>query len=422
MSLASPAIDVPPRRAEASRELRAVHTVVDLFSGAGGMSCGFQRHPAFEIVGAADAEIGKPSSRSGTLGCNASYERNIGVAPLALDLATIAPEDLRDLLALPDRPVVMSACAPCTGFTRTLARNHVVDDARNSLVGRVGEFARVLRPEVVVMENARELLMGRFAAHFAALRATLERLGYTVRAEIHVLSRFGLAQRRERALVVAVRDEHPARTLTDLWAGLAVREDATHVRRAIGHLPPVPAGVAHPSDPMHAAPRNLAPVNRRRLAAIPHDGGSWVDLVGHGELLAPSMRRRVALGDLGSHPDVYGRLWWDRPAVTIKRECGHIGNGRYAHPEQDRLCTVREMALLQGFPAGYELVATSITNRYRHVGDAVPPLVAYQVAALVSWILGADKPGPRELVLPGASLTPADVVETRRAAGVGDGA
>ena len=65
------------------------------------------------------------------------------------------------------------------------------------------------------------------------------------------------------------------------------------------------------------------------------------------------MARRVARGDLGSHPDIYGRLWWDRPAVTIKRECSHIGNGRYAHPEQDRLCTVREMALLQGFPRDY---------------------------------------------------------------------
>ena len=123
------------------------------------------------------------------------------------------------------------------------------------------------------------------------------------------------------------------------------------------------------------------------------------------------MQRRAALADFGSHPDVYGRMWWDRPAPTIKRECGHIGNGRYAHPEQDRLCTVREMALLQGFPSDYELVAPSLTNRYRHVGDAVPPLVAYQVAALVSWILGGERPGPAELVLPGCSLTAADVIE-----------
>ncbi len=413
MSLAPP---LSSRLAPAVAAARAAHTVVDLFSGAGGMSCGFARHPAFTIAGAADAQVGKPSSRAGTLGCNASYARNIGIEPLALDLATIAPEDLRDRLALPDRPVVLCACAPCTGFSRTLARNHVVDDARNSLVGRIGAFARVMRPEVIVMENARELLMGRFAAHFAALRAALEAMGYRVSAEVHVLSDFGLAQRRERALIVAVRaGEHPARSLSDLWAGLGVRDDATHVRRAIAHLPPVQAGIVHPSDPMHVAPRNLSPVNRRRLRAIPHDGGSWVDLVDHPdavELLAPSMQRRAALGDFGSHPDVYGRLWWDRPAATIKRECGHIGNGRYAHPEQDRLCTVREMALLQGFPSDYELVAPSLTNRYRHVGDAVPPLVAYQVAALVSWILGGERPQPDDLVLPGTSLTAADIVAT----------
>jgi DNA (cytosine-5)-methyltransferase 1 len=410
-----PGLPAAGLRVERAVDLRQpAHTVVDLFSGAGGMSCGFARHPAFAIAGAADAQVGKPSSPAGALGCNASYARNVGVEPLAVDLAAITPEDLRDLLALPDRPVVLSACAPCTGFTRALARNHVVDDPRNSLVGRVGAFARVLRPEVIVMENARELLMGRFAAHFAALRAQLEALGYQVSAAIHVLSDFGLPQRRERALVVASRHEHPVRNLDDLWSGLAVRAEATHVRRAIGHLPPVEAGVAHPDDAMHVAPRNLSPVNRRRLAAIPGDGGSWTDLIEHpdaAELLAPSMRRRAALGDLGSHPDVYGRLWWDRPAATIKRECGHIGNGRYAHPEQDRLCTIREMANMQGFPSDYELVAPSLANRYRHVGDAVPPLVAYQVACLVSWILGADRPPAGELVLPGCSLTPQDVVE-----------
>lgn len=409
MSLPAPVIDVPAGRAP-----HAAHTVLDLFSGAGGMSCGFHRHPAFAVVGAADAEIGKPSAGPGTLGCNASYARNIGIEPLSVDLAAVAAEELRDRLALPDRPVVLCACAPCTGFSRMLAHNHVVDDARNSLVGRVAAFARAFRPEVIVMENARELLMGRFARHFAALRAELaDDLGYAVAAEIHVLSDVGLPQRRERALVVAVRSGLLALTLSDLWDGLAVRPEATTVRRAIARLPPVAAGATHPSDPMHGSP-SIQPANRRRLAAIPHDGGSWFDLLGHPEandLLIPSMKRRAAAGDLGSHPDVYGRLAWDQPAATVKRECGHVGNGRYAHPEQDRLCTVRELALLQGFPGDYAFVAASLTNRYRHVGDAVPPLVAYQLAALVDWILGADRPAPEDMVLPGCSLTPEDIIE-----------
>lgn len=390
-------------------------TVVDLFSGAGGMSCGFQRHPSFKVVGAADAEMGKPSSGRGTLGCNASFSRNIGVDPLRLDLGQVQAEDLRDMLALPDHPVVLSACAPCTGLSRTVPRNHIVDDARNSLVGRIGAFADALRPEVVVIENARELLMGRFSRHFHALRESLEAQRYRVLGEVHFLSDFGLPQRRERALVIAVQQEHPLLGLGDLWAGLAVRPHAAHVRSAIGHLPPVDAGVVHRDDPMHSSPRIASEANKRRLAAIPHDGGSWFDLLSHPqahELLTPSMKKRAALRDFGSHPDVYGRIAWDRPAPTIKRECGHMGNGRYSHPEQDRLCTVRELAVLQGFPDDYRFVSPSLTNMYRHLGDAVPPLIAYQVASLVSWILGGLRPEPKEMALPGCSLRAEDIIET----------
>lgn len=409
LALASP-VRSPGREGSSSAAAR----VVDLFSGAGGMSCGFQRHPAFVVVGAADAELGKPSTGAGKLECNGSFRHNIGVDPLRVDLGTIEPEELRDMLGLVDRPDVLSACAPCTGFSRTLARNHVVDDARNSLVRRVSAFARVLRPEVIVMENARELLMGRFARHFAELRADLEALDYQVVPEIHFLSDFGLPQRRERALIVAVRPGLPALGLSDLWAGLGVRDEAKHVRHAIAHLTPLEAGDAHPADAMHVSPRIASDLNKRRLAAIPQDGGSWFDLVEHpdaADLLTPSMKRRAARRDFGSHPDVYGRLAWDRPAATIKRECGHIGNGRYAHPEQDRLCTVRELASLQGFPDDYNFVSRSLANLYRHLGDAVPPVVAYQVAALVEWILGGRHPGPEELVLPGCSLTAQDIVE-----------
>src|SRR3954452_15519766 len=145
MTLAAPAID-----GSTAPGAQTQHTVVDLFSGAGGMSCGFQRHPSFAIVGAADAEVGKPSAGPGTLGCNASYARTIGLEPLSVDLGAVAAEDLRDRLGLPDRPVVLSACAPCTGFSRMLAHNHVVDDARNSLVGRIADFAKALEPQVIV--------------------------------------------------------------------------------------------------------------------------------------------------------------------------------------------------------------------------------------------------------------------------------
>ncbi len=387
--------------------------VVDLFSGAGGMSCGFGRYPGFELIGAADAELGKPSSGPGSLGCNATYAANLRIEPVTVDLATAMPAAVCAAMGLAGRrPTVLTACPPCTGFSRAIATNHLRDDLRNNLVGRVGDYAALLKPDLVLLENARELVTGRFRGHLANLLTRLAGLGYQGRAGTYLLSAFGLPQRRERAFVIAVRRPLVVRDLTDLWRGLRVEAKATHVRRAIWDLPPVPAGQPSATDPLHVAPAFRSAASLRRIAAVPHDGGSWADLIddrNEHALLTPAMMARVRRGDFGSHPDVYGRLWWDRPAVTIKRECGHVGNGRYAHPEQDRLCTVREMSILQGFPRDYQFTGPA-QNMYRHIGDAVPPLISYQLAALCRWILTGRQPTPDELILPGCHLAASDVL------------
>jgi DNA (cytosine-5)-methyltransferase 1 len=377
--------------------LRFVFTVVDLFSGAGGMSYGFHAHPAFRVIGAVDAQRGKPTSTTG-IECNGTYEANMGVRPLERDLAKISGEELRAELG---RPTVLISCAPCTGFSRTLSSNHLVDDRRNSLVSRSAEFVAALRPEIFLMENARELIRGNFAHHYEALRTALEALGYTVSGAVHRLDRFGLPQIRERALVIAARGN--VKTLDDLWSGIRLAKDAVTVRRAFADVP---------DDEAHVAPGFSDPITRKRIALIPHDGGSWADLRnvrGGLKVMTPAMRRYLAAGDLGSHPDVYGRLAWDKPAVTIKRECAHVGNGRYVHPEEDRLCTVRELAILQGFPRDYRFVARSLSNMYRHVGDAVPPLISYQLAGLCAWMLGRERPSVRDMVLPNTSLRVRDL-------------
>lgn len=373
------------------------------------MSFGFHAHPLFEIIGAVDAQIGKPSAGKGALGCNLTYQRNMGITPVDVDLGSLVPSDLRKAFAptLGKRgPSILIACAPCTGFSRTLAENHLRDDRRNSLVVKAASFAAEVKPDIFLMENARELIQGKFSYHYKELRRILEKAGYSVDGSVHMLTRFGLPQVRERALVIAVRKGLTLRTLEDLWHGYEVRPEGCTVRAAIEHLPPIEAGEKCASDAMHTAPSFGSDNSLRRLQLTPRDGGSWSDLLRDPkamELMTPAMKRSAERGDFGSHPDVYGRLWWDRPAVTIKRECSHIGNGRYSHPEQHRLCSVREMALLQGFPETYQFTGT-LSNMYRHVGDAVPPLISYQLARLCEWILTDRKPCVEELVLPGTSL------------------
>jgi DNA (cytosine-5)-methyltransferase 1 len=387
------------------------------------MSCGFARRRPFKLIAAVDAEMAKPCEGYGKLDCNVTYAANIGLEPQDRNIAELDAEAFfAEIAGCCDPPLrkrdltAFLCCAPCTDFSRAKPTNHVVDSEKNSLVVRCADFVEVMRPEFVLMENARELIRGNHPHHFRGFRQRLEGLGYEVVGEIHTLSRFGLPQIRERALVIASRIG-PVRTLEELWQGWELDPSATTVRNAIGHLNarPVAAGGSDPDDPMHQCPGFSSDVVRRRMEAVPPDGGSWFDIAGHkdaAQLLVDSMKDRLQRNDLGSHPDVYGRMAWDKPAPTIKRECAHVGNGRYAHPEQTRLLTVREMSLLNGFPDDYVFRSESLANRYRHIGDAVPPLISYQFSALVAWMKTGKRPRPEDWLLPGTSLERADLRRT----------
>lgn len=350
---------------------------VDLFSCGGGMSTGFTQR-GFRTIGAVDLEVAKPSHGIGATFCNDTYERNLGLRPMSADLAVTGPDEVASHFGFgPDDVDVLISCAPCTGFSQKQSRNHILDDGRNRLVERAAVFAAAWRPRYVVIENVKELLRGRHKHHFQGLHRHLSELGYEVFAEIHDLKDFGLAQSRIRSLIVA---KLGGTFHLDLPRVNRVRT----VRDEIGHLPRIAAGEASPDDPMHTCPR-LTGHSLARMQAIPKDGGSWTDLTEEqAHLRIPSMNVEKP----GSFPDVYGRLAWDKPAPTITRECSHPGNGRYSHPEQDRLLTVREMALLQGFPKDYYFEG-SLSFKYRQIGDAVPP----RIASMIAGAIGDDMAG-----------------------------
>lgn len=349
------------------------------------MSTGFTAQ-GFSTIGAVDLEVAKPSHGIGATFCNDTYERNLGLRPMSADLAVTGPDEVASHFGFQaDSVEVLISCAPCTGFSQKQSRNHVQDDGRNRLVERVVVFAAAWRPRYVVIENVKELLRGRHKHHFQRLHQGLSELGYEVFAEIHDLKDFGLPQSRIRSLIVA---KLGGTFHLDLPKVNRVRT----VRDTIGHLPKMAAGETDENDPMHTCPR-LSTHSLARMQAIPKDGGSWADLTEEqAHLRIPSMNVEKP----GSFPDVYGRLAWDKPAPTITRECSHPGNGRYSHPEQDRLLTVREMALLQGFPEDYHFEGP-LSFKYRQIGDAVPPMIASMIAGAILEDLAGRSVAPSQL-------------------------
>ncbi len=337
------------------------------------MSTGFTRQGSFTTIGAADLEVAKPSHGVGATFCNATYEANLGLRPLSADLSVVGPDEMSRHFGFAASDVdVLISCAPCTGFSQKQSRNHISDDPRNTLVERTAVFAEAWKPRYIVIENVKELLRGRHNHHFHSLQKNLSALGYDVFAEVHDLKNFGLPQSRVRSLIVA--------KLNGSFKFDAPKvERYTTVRDAIAHLPAIEAGQVYESDPMHVSP-SMKDNSLARMKAIPKNGGSWSDIPEHlAHLRIPSMNVEKP----GSFPDIYGRLAWDKVAPTVTRECSHPGNGRYCHPEQDRLLTVREMALLQGFPKDYQFTG-SLSFKYRQIGDAVPPTVATIIADAIA--------------------------------------
>jgi DNA (cytosine-5)-methyltransferase 1 len=335
--------------------------VVELFAGCGGTSLGFDLANTdqidYRVMGAVELD---PHAA-------ATYERALG-APVHLgDVRELLKPDVLKAVSEPwhgDGPLVLIGCAPCQGFSSHRKKDKR-QDTRNSLLAAFADIAVALAPEVIVMENVPEMLSRQHWPHFAEWKSRLEVAGYTVRIAIHNLAEFGVPQERFRALVIASRwrsFEMPQPFLS--------HEEFKTVRDAIGSLPPLEAGEVDPHDPMHMTSKHR-PATIELIKQIPLDGGSRRSL--------PAGVGPSCWDGVDGFRDVYGRLWWDRAAVAITARCRTPSCGRFVHPEQHRGLTVREAALLQGFPADTYFDGP-FDDKFKQIGNAVSPIFAKAVA------------------------------------------
>lgn len=343
--------------------------VVDMFSGCGGMSTGFMslngEAPSFRLAGAVDIDAV----------ANRTYENNLGVKPFHADIGELArkpkllAETIGGIRPDPTRPLVLIGCAPCQGFSSH--RNEAGStDPRNSLFVDFARIAARLCPAAVVVENVPELLTNKYWAFVERAREVLEKAGYFVHVGVHNMAEFGVPQERFRALMLAMPKKfRPPRGFLD-------RGEFKTVRDAIGRLPPVKAGERHPKDAMHFTAGHREST-LKTIKAVPANGGNRPDDAG-----PDCLRRAKERNGRAVYEDVYGRLFWDRPAITITAYARNPASGRYVHPEQHRGLSVREAALLQSFPSDYEFTG-SFDERFRQIGNAVPPAFAAHLAAHV---------------------------------------
>lgn len=331
---------------------------IDLFAGAGGLSVGLKK-AGFRI--AAAVEIDPHSAATFKL----NHPRT---AVLVSDIREVSGAALSAAAGLGTKRLdLLSGCPPCQGFStlRTRRRLRSVPDARNDLILEFLRLIRSLRPRAIVLENVPGLASANVFTHFCR---GLSRAGYRYRWDVLNAADFGVPQRRQRLVLVALKDSEapPYRR--------SGRTKAVSVRDAISGLPP--AGCS--GDYLHDLAEHRSPSVMSRIRAVPHDGGSRTSVPDQ----CPCHKRTAGFFD------VYGRMAWDDVAPTITSGCNNPSKGRFLHPVEDRAITLREAALLQSFPKDYKFsLARGKEHVAAQIGNAFPPNLILPIARSVARVL-----------------------------------
>jgi len=331
--------------------------VIELFAGCGGMALGFKR-AGFRTVLANEWD----RDACDTLRAN--------VTDRVLNCA------IQEIEQFPETDVVVGG-PPCQGFSNLGER--VPNDPRNQLWRHYFRCIDQVKPLVFVLENVPPLLK---SAEYLEMRRFAEQLGYRVEGRVLNAADYGVPQTRRRAIVIGTRvgePSFPEPTHVDPSKRNLLTQRLSPwrtVRDAIGHVPLEPTGLN-----WHIG-RNPTPMSIRRYKCIPPGGNRW-DLPPE---LTPGCWKRKTQGGT----DLFGRLWWDRPSVTIRTEFYKPEKGRYLHPVAHRPITHFEAALLQSFPEDFVFCGKKI-NVGIQIGNAVPPVLAEALAEHVAEMLGAAR-------------------------------
>lgn len=336
-------------------------TAMDLFSGCGGLTSGL-KSAGFAVVAAVEVD----RKAQATYAANHPEVMLYGSDIKSLDPLAVASEcgigvGQLDLIA---------GCPPCQGFSRLRTRNRAVsvEDDRNNLVSEFLRFVSALLPKTVMMENVPSLMAD---DRFDSIMKSLEVLGYKCSATVVDASDYGVPQRRKRMIMLGSRVHSP------VWVKPALKRKT--VREAISSL----EAPSRSKDRLHSLPERRSEAVKQLIALIPKNGGSRGDL--------PPDRQLACHRRSNGFKDVYGRMAWDDVSPTITSGCHNPSKGRFLHPSRNRTITLREAAILQGFPKRYKFdVSHGKEAIALMIGNALPPpLIKAHAASLKEGLIQA---------------------------------
>lgn len=364
------------------------YKVIDLFSGAGGMSTGFAM-AGFNI--SASIELMPTYAKT--------HELNFPECKsISGDITKLSPKCFSEMSGISNNsPLIIIGGPPCQTFSNigrskieSVSNKNIKHDPRNYLFENYLDYVDYFKPDIFVMENVPSLKTRYNGEIFNEILSRGHALGYQMNHQILDSSHFGVPQKRKRLFIVGSK------------LGDFIFPNASHIDKprtvydAISDLPSIYDGIRADDLPYSKNEKltefqkivrnkngfvgnNVCRISNERAKKIftyMKQGDKYMDL-------APEIRKILPFNEDRFH-DRLKRLVMNEPSWTVLAHIGMDGY-RYIHPTENRTLSVREAARIQSFPDNFKFVG-NMREQYIQVGNSVPPLLAKSIAEKVRFI------------------------------------
>lgn len=315
------------------------YTFVDLFSGAGGLSCGFTMAGFTPVASVEIMDAAVETYKHNFIERKGFNE--------TVETRDIREEEVKQKLykEIGNRHInVVVGGFPCQGFS--MSGNRVITDERNSLYLEMKKIVEHLKPEYVVMENVEGLRSMMNGAIEKKIIEDYKAIGYDINVTILNSADYGVAQTRRRVIFIGNRvggiNYHPRPILN--------KENYKTLGEEIERFMELP----NDKSINHIITRHSKEM-QERISAVPEGKSLY-----------------------GNYSDAWKKSPWDKPSCTVKENHGGVN----LHPKLPRVLTPRELAALQSFPDDF-IFQGSKKWQLVQIGNAVPPLLGKAIGIAV---------------------------------------
>lgn len=340
-------------------------TAIDLFSGCGGFSFGFQQAGFHVLLGVDNTDIALKTFK----------HNHVNSKTLNLDLhKDSAIEEIVNGVKEHEIDVIIAG-PPCQGFSLTGTRNE--NDERNTLFNSVFKLAKRVNPKAIIIENVPGLLNMYNGKAKKEIIRLCEEMGYTCNPKLLFAPDYGVPQIRKRVFFVALKKEFG---IFEFPKPILSEEKYVTCSEAISDLPSLQNDLGNEVMEYNNPPLTDYQKRMRANSRIirNHVGSKHTELVinvisqvpegGNHKDLPPGV------GESRKFNEAWTRYHSQKPSKTID-----TGHRNHFHYKWNRIPTVRENARLQSFPDEFEFLGSK-TDQNRQVGNAVPPILGSVLA------------------------------------------